>query len=53
MEGADTLFGYPIPFPKSDLITALVAVCAFLPTVAIVHLIIAKVAGLFKKEKTQ
>lgn len=52
MEGGDTLFGFPIPFPKSDLIIAIVAVASFLPAVVIVHTVLAKLAGLFKKEKT-
>jgi predicted short-subunit dehydrogenase-like oxidoreductase (DUF2520 family) len=53
MSEGHTLFGYDVPFPREDLIAAVAAVAAFLPAVVIVHTIIAKVAGLFAKKKTQ
>lgn len=52
MTEGDTLFGYPIPFPQHDLIVAVVAVCAFLPAVVIVHTVIAKIFGVITKQKT-
>ncbi len=52
MEGGDTLLGYPIPFPKTDLFIAIGAVVCFLPAVVIIHTIIAKIARIFKKEKS-
>ena len=33
----DTLFGYPIPMPKSDLLIALATVVSFLPVFVIVY----------------
>ena len=52
MEHVDTLFGYPVPFPKHDLFIAFAAVVSFLPIVVLLHFIIAKIASLFNKEKT-
>lgn len=48
----DTLFGYTIPFPKSDLIIALLAVSLFLPIVVVVHNTAVAVSRLFTKAKT-
>ena len=31
----DTVFGLQLPFPKTDLVVALVAVCSFLPIIVI------------------
>ena len=45
----DTLFGYELPMPVSDLYVALGTVAAFLPTVYIVHNIIAYILRLFAK----
>jgi hypothetical protein len=54
MQAEDTLFGYPIPFPKTDLITALIAVVSFLPIVVVVHTIVVRILRVFtKKTKTQ
>ena len=48
----NTLFGYPIPFPRSDLFIAFTAVALFLPVVVIVHHSVVKtVGGLFGKSK--
>ena len=45
----DTLFGYELPMPASDLYVALGTVAAFLPVVVIVHRIIAFISRLFLK----
>ena len=47
--GKDTLFGYELPMPASDLYVALGTVAAFLPTVYIVHNFIAFVLRAFAK----
>lgn len=50
----DTLLGYPIPFPKSDLIVALIAVASFIPAIIIGTRIVQGVLGLFRgKAKAQ
>lgn len=46
----DTIFGYPIPFPKKDLIIALVAVTSFLPLIVIATRIVTTILGLFKRK---
>lgn len=46
---ADTLFGYEIPMPKSDLFTALATVCGFIPVVIIVHQVVAFLLSFVRK----
>lgn len=36
-----TIFGYPIPMPRSDLYIALATVAGFLPAVVVVHHLVA------------
>ena len=50
MAGVDTLFGKPIPFPKSDLYTALITVVAFLPALVIINFVVTKVVALFSRK---
>lgn len=45
----DTLFGYELPMPSSDLYVAVGTVAAFLPAVYIIHRIIASFLRLFTK----
>ena len=52
MEEVDTLFGYPIPFPKQDLIIAFSAVVLFLPAVVLIHAVVTRIASLFSKAKS-
>ena len=52
-EEGHTLFGYPVPFPREDLVVAVVAVAVFLPVVIIVHTTIAYIISLFAKQKAQ
>jgi hypothetical protein len=52
MEAVDELFGYPIPFPKQDLIIALIAVTSFLPALVFIHAIVTRIASLFTKKKS-
>jgi hypothetical protein len=56
-EAADTLFGYPLPFPRQDLYVALIAVSSFIPAVviinAVVNALITIVSLPFKKQKAQ
>lgn len=46
----DTLFGKPLPFPKSDLYVALITVVAFLPALVVVTYVVTKVAALFSRK---
>jgi hypothetical protein len=41
------LLGYNVPFPKEDLVVALVAVASFLPAVIVVHFLVTRAARLF------
>jgi len=52
MEVVDTLFGYPVPFPKQDFYIAFIAVVCFLPTLVVIHFIVAGFLSLFKKKKS-
>jgi hypothetical protein len=49
----DNLFGYPIPFPKSELFIAIGTVAAFLPAIVILHFVFSRILGLFSKRKQQ
>lgn len=52
-----TLFGYPLPFPREDLVVALIAVFAFIPAVVLLNALVHGVMNLFsprgKTTKTQ
>ena len=48
----DTLFGYEIPMPLSDLLTALITVALFLPVTVIVYRIIRAVYDFSKRKQT-
>ena len=37
MDPARQLFGYELPFPREDLVVALVAVLAFIPAVVVLN----------------
>jgi hypothetical protein len=41
----DTIFGYEVPMPASDVYIAIATVAAFLPTVYITHWTIAFIFG--------
>ena len=45
----DTLFGYEIPMPRSDVFIAIATVAAFLPTVVVGHHIALFVARLVRR----
>lgn len=47
----DTLFGFPIPFPKYDLFVAATAVALYIPTVITVNYIVNRVMDLFSSKQ--
>jgi hypothetical protein len=49
----DTIFGYEIPMPASDVYTAIATVAAFLPAVFIVHRAVVYVLRLLPKTLKQ
>jgi hypothetical protein len=53
MAYVDAFLGYPIPFPKEDLIVALVAVTVFIPAVIVAHFILSRIFRPFFKPKKQ
>ena len=54
MEAVDTLFGYPVPFPRQDFYVAFIAVASFLPALVLLHAIVARILSLlgFNKQKS-
>jgi hypothetical protein len=56
MPGKDTIYGYEIPMPKGDLFIAITTVALFLPTLIVVHNLVAfigRTLGLFPPAKTK
>lgn len=49
----DTIFGYEIPLPASDVYISILTVMSFLPAVFIIHRLIAVALGMLPKRKQQ
>jgi hypothetical protein len=49
----DTLFGYEIPMPRSDLLIAIITVASFLPVVILVYRVVLGIRHLFTRDKRQ
>lgn len=49
----DAILGFPIPFPKEDLFTALIAVASFIPIIIITTRIVTTILGLFNRKPKQ